>query len=335
MESKRFSNRQQAPERRAGFTLVELLVVITIIGILVSLIAAASIRAWSTARQASIKFEVDQIAAGFEKYKDSANSYPPNLQTDDSDFTTAAEPAATPISESGVLSDLQRHMRQAFPKHNEPNELLQKLVGNSGGLVGGMNAAEAVVFWLGGFSADPQYPISGEGGPSYVGTVQQDPIESRKWIHEFDVGRLGPRDDQGFFAGRSITYTVNGQTRQLNFWTYNPGRSTKPVVYFDVSRHPATAAYDPTAAADLHLHAFKVRKQSSTTAVDFANQGKFQLIHAGIDDDWGEPLWEQMSLHDVALADLLLFPNGPFTDAMADTVVNFAQQARIEDAQPQ
>ena len=34
-------------------------------------------------------------------------------------------------------------------------------------LHGGMTAGEALVFWLGGFSSDPKYPISGEGGPSY------------------------------------------------------------------------------------------------------------------------------------------------------------------------
>jgi hypothetical protein len=44
-----------------------------------------------------------------------------------------------------------------------------------------------------------------------------------------------------------------------------------------------------------------------------------------------------MSVHDVGTnnpGDYLLFPNGPFIGEIADTIVNFAEQTRIEDAQP-
>jgi prepilin-type N-terminal cleavage/methylation domain-containing protein len=365
LESNRFTNRQLAPQRRAGFTLVELLVVITIIGILVSLIAAASIRALTTARQAALKVEVDQIAAGFEKYKDSANSYPPNLIIDG---------GSEPIDENQILSDLQRHMRQAFPKHSEPDNLLRVLAGfaaqgaNASSykqLAGGLSAGEACVFWLSGFSQDSQYPISGEGGPSYPGIdPTADPVESRKWVHEFDVSKLGPRNDMGYFDDSTMRYVTypdprnSGQMRRINFWQYTPRSSTVPVLYFDVSRHPAgvrsgatvIGPYDPPAASglhpqELHVHALKVRSQSAASGVpiQFANHGKFQVLHSGIDDAWGAEILERTSAHGVVEAGgnptmegaYLLFPTGPFTDEAADTVVNFAQQARIEDAQPQ
>jgi type II secretory pathway pseudopilin PulG len=357
---------------------VELLVVITIIGILVALITTAAIGALRTARQAALKTEIDQISSSFEKYKDTAGSYPPNLVTDDNSFTSP-EPTGTmtPIDESQVYSDLQRHLRQAFPRHKEPDVLLQRLVGQgAGALPGGMSAAEAVVFWLGGFSSDPQYPISGEGGPAYRITSPGDPnnrtldpIESRKWIYQFDISRVGPREEDGYFPAAASQYgdrfieypvTINGelQNRRINFWQYTPGRSSYSVLYFDVSRHPAAVVsgmsvegpYDPPAASalhpvELHAHALKIRSQSANASVpiEFANAGKFQILHCGIDDDWGADILEKTSAHgieegggDPADPNLyLLFPTGPFTDAAADTIVNFVTQSRLEDAQSQ
>ena len=56
-------------------------------------------------------------------------------------------------------------------------------------LPGGMSAGEAVVFWLGGFSSDEKYPISGEGGPSYLvqnsgnsGNAALDPVDAEVGI---------------------------------------------------------------------------------------------------------------------------------------------------------
>jgi prepilin-type N-terminal cleavage/methylation domain-containing protein len=358
---------------RLGFTLVELLVVITIIGILVSLLVAAAMRAVVTARQAAIKTEVEMISGSIDKYKDKAGSYPPNAVIDDQVFTEARpedENPATPIFEADVLRNMQRHFQQAHGRSKEPDTLLRKLVGDAGGLPGGMTAAEALVFWLSGFSADPLYPISGEGGPSYridnLGSTppnQADPLESRKFLYPFDITRLGPRDGDGFFNGRFIVYNdprdPSGSTvRRINFWTYNPGRSVEPALYFDVSRHPAAirsstgriiGPFDPPASMNLHVHALKMRSQSATDPVpiQFANYGKFQVLHCGVDDAWGDEILERTSAHGVveaaggnaaAAADpnnYLLYPDGPFTGDAADTVVSFVTQARLEDAQPQ
>jgi prepilin-type N-terminal cleavage/methylation domain-containing protein len=381
MDTLRQSIPNWKPSHRAAFTLVELLVVITIIGILVALITVAALGALRTARQGAIKLEINQIAGSFDKYKDSAGSYPPNAQTDDATFTSP-EPAGTmtPLDEWQVFQDMQRHLRQAFPKHKEPDNLIRQLVGDTsvtGALPGGMTAAEAVVFWLGGFSSDPQYPISGEGGPSYLGTTfDLDPIESRSWKYEFEITRLGPRDDNGYFnesANRFIVYNdprdPTGNTkRRINFWQYTPGKSKLPVLYFDVSRHPAAVVnpsgngvigpFDPPASTapgqELHVHALKARNQSAdpneppatplkVPPIRFANEGKFQILHSGVDDDWGSDILDKTSAHEIEesqgvaktgyISAYLLFPTGPFTDAAADTIASFITQSRIEDAQ--
>jgi hypothetical protein len=167
------------------------------------------------------------------------------------------------------------------------------------------------VFWLGGFSSDPKYPISGEGGPSYavdgIAAAQRrehDPLQ-RKWVFPFEVARLQPRATDNFFdesAKRFIEYAdpqdVSGATlRRINFWQYTPSKSERPYLYFDTSRHAPgipdgtnvlLAAYDPPAASDLnpsalHVHAIKTRSESESDAVriQFANKDKFQILHAG------------------------------------------------------
>lgn len=319
---------------RFAFTLVELLVVITIIAILAALLTVAVQAARRAAMRTRIKAEMSEIATGFEEYKNKITAYPPNCQTDYGGHTVA-----TQIPASQVYLDLKRHLSQAFPLHKEPDELIQKLAGVStitGNLPGGMRAGEALVFWLGGFSSDPKYPISGDGGPSFlVGAI--DPIESRSWIFPCDVTRLGPRANDGSFnstIGRWLTYNVNingvPQQRQINFWQYFPSRSEQPYVYFDTSRY-TPAEYDPPAAAvEPHIHALK---RITNNEVVYATPEKFQLLHCGIDGEWGEE-FERTSVQFAGTDDFLAFPTGPFTGDTADTIVNFTTESTLEDSQP-
>jgi prepilin-type N-terminal cleavage/methylation domain-containing protein len=361
---------------RAAFTLIELLVVITIIGILVALLTVAAVAALRTARQTEIKAEINQMDEALVEYKNKTTAFPPNAQTDDADATSPTETAATPLSESQILSDLKRHLKQAFPRHQEPDDLIRVLCGlrpqntmnfPAQGLPGGMSAGEALVFWLGGFSSDPRYPISGEGGPSYpiqargaTNNPSLDPIESRPWVFPFDVSRLAPRDDNtGYFDpdGRFIEYTVRiknvNQHRRINFWQYVPRNSTQPYLYFDTSRHDATTAFDPPAATDaatdaagnsvaLHVHAVKKARDAAVTGalpIQYVEPEKFQILHCGLDDAWDEEAFERMSAHGASadpmdLNSYLLFPDGPFVGEVADTIVNFTTETKLEDATP-
>jgi prepilin-type N-terminal cleavage/methylation domain-containing protein len=361
--------------RRIGFTLIELLVVITIIGILAALITVAAIGALKKMRETEIKTQINQMDQGLVEYKNQANAFPPNCQVD-------GPGTDEPINEKVVLEDLKRHLKQAFPRHQEPAELIARLAGltpqgnplpSAQGLQGGMTAGEALVFWLGGFSSDPKYPISGEGGPSYRVSpttppisaserYKADPIESRKWVFPFPIAQLQPRGDDGYFdsnSSRYIEYTIKipgqneneAQIRRINFWQYIPRKSQQPFLYFDTSRHPPTAQFDPPAATKLsglgptgdglHVHAFKKLADSPTAdpKFQFINPEKFQILHSGDDDAWDNETFdafERMSVHHVDsadAADYLLFPSGPFVGEVADTIVNFTPETKIEDAQ--
>jgi prepilin-type N-terminal cleavage/methylation domain-containing protein len=352
---------------RGAFTLVELLVVITIIGILASLIVVAAVGAMGKAAETRIKSEINQMDAALVEYKNKTTAFPPNCQVDGSDA----------IIEATIYNDLVYHMNQAFPRHQEPPALINALAGlDANGAVksgandtmkGGMTAAEALVFWLSGFSADPKYPISGEGGPSYeVASLdpdirhERDPVETRNWTFPFDIPRLSPRNDDGFFpaAGedggeRYIEYQVaiNGrnQTRRINFWQYRPRNSEQPYLFFDTSRHTpdltvAGKGFDPPAATELtgmgvggnglHVHAFKKEDPTATSGISFVNPEKFQIMHCGRDDDWDEAAFDRMSVYEGSNPDLG-FPEGPFIGPVADTIVNFTEQTTIEDAQEQ
>ena len=364
-----------------GFTLVELLVVITIIGILAALITAAAVGAIKKGRQTEIKAELNQIDGGFSEFRNKTTAFPPNCQVDGTG-------GSNPISEPRVLSDVKRFMKLAFPRHQEPDWVIARLAGHEINptspsatptipglgkqLAGGITAGEAVVFWLGGFSQDPKYPISGEGGPSYAVVNQTasinipaadrhkaDPIESRKWVYPFKVERLVPRTSEGYFDETKKRYfeypvTVNGvaQTRRINFWQYTPRKSEQPYMYFDTSRYPppATASADmtdppaataltglgPSTSEPFYVFPFKKRNEAAGTsnALQYINPDKFQIIHCGINDRWDhEAFKNNISSQYGNASNFLLFPDGPFVGDMADAIVNFTTETRIEDAQ--
>ena len=360
-----------ARSRRArGFTLVELLVVIAIIALLAGLLIAAAAGALGRSKETRIIAEMNQFSAALEDYRNTVGSYPPNTQFDD---------AAGPIEESRIFSSFKRHLKRVAPQHRERDSLLRALVGQGSGdqdddanpnLPGGMTAAEALVFWLGGFSGDPLYPISGVDGPSYsiqgvsaADAARVDPIESRPWRLSINIDQVGPRDNDNFFDdGDGRRYIVfrhpeTNEPRRINFWRLNAPDSPIPYVYFDASRGSSvTRENDVPAATSLvggsqsasltNVYAIKTPKTSSVNEREFllANDEKFQILHGGLDERWGvfpriDPsLTPPFGVDSVVLVNQsggpleLLSPEGPWTLDLADTLTNFAN-GTLEDAQ--
>ncbi|MEL6106650.1 MAG: type II secretion system protein [Planctomycetota bacterium] len=144
----------------SGFTLVELLVVITIIGVIAGLAIPAIGAVRKRVIKAAMSAELNVIEQGFDAYKTKYGDYPPDF----SDW-----------------SIVRRHYLKIFPDiaqseltlllllcddepDNDPSTPSQAAsVANFQPFV--LDRAEAVVWSLGGFSADPQFPFTGEGGP--------------------------------------------------------------------------------------------------------------------------------------------------------------------------
>lgn len=144
--------------KRSGFTLVEILTVIVIIGILAGLAIPAITGALRVGRQAAIRAEVEGLAQGVEAYKLKYGDYPP-------DFSSWAL--------------VQRHYRKIFPDIATSEltllyRMCDTVADNDPAQIdsvtdpynpAGMDRGEALMWALGGFSSDPQLPFTGSGGP--------------------------------------------------------------------------------------------------------------------------------------------------------------------------
>lgn len=350
---------------RGAFTLTELLIVIAIIGVLAALITVAARGALQNANRASIILEIKNLSGAIENFKNDYSAYPPNLMN--------PNPSNNPASNTPAAyaqNDVVTMFKKAFPRSQEPPALILALAGvipsgsspvTTNGLTNGMTGAEALYFWLGGFSDDPMHPLSGPGGPSFAdpnpgqpSTNGEEILEDRKRRYEFDLGRLQPQTDGAVDPTkvRYIEYLVDlngdgdtndvGEKRQINFWFYVPPKSEQPLVYIDVSRHkpyqydmwavnPQLNSDTPAIYALKQLRSGLKGPTGKAQDLAFANRGKFQILHCGLDGAWGStysvtPFPTSSAPQFVVNAtanNWFLYPTGPFVGEVADTLTNF------------
>lgn len=184
--------------RRAAFTLVELLVVITIIGLLAAITVPVIRGALVRARDTAMRMEIENIERGVNAY---ATKYNGDLPPDGSSWLV-----------------LNRHLNKAFPRISNIDRCLlynmchtprvtSATANPSGGVLDptAINRSEAIVLFLGGLSDDETRPFTGPGGPlqivpgaSPVSGVPaplapenyQYNIERNNAMVDFDVARL-------------------------------------------------------------------------------------------------------------------------------------------------
>ncbi len=301
---------------RRGFTLVELLTVIAIIGILVGLLIPAVGAIRRSVRLSAFAMEVKAIDNAVEQFKNKYGDYP----ADGSDKAT-----------------FTRVLRKAFP-NMAPTEitLLAEFSNWSNrSAVGIMDPAEALVFFLGGFSDDPAYPISGPGGPIFVSNSGLQ-VNSSAWsanslvqynstrnnpLYDFGQGNLAIEVVGGLTVSNDEAQIVGGTNDLMP--TYSLSGTTAPVVYFDSRTYAFSApsqlnprrtvryynSYAPAAASGLGGVARPYKSEEIATTIlhpgsppgpqehelwqradmhfKYANAQSFQLICAGLDEDYG------------------------------------------------
>ncbi len=165
--------RKSRVQQTRGFTLVELLVVITIIGILIAILVPAVQAARLAAKRMVITTELASLSQACEAYKNSVGDYPPN-------FNNAAL--------------LNRHLSKR--QRLAPAQLTQFAAFVQGGATP-IDPCEALPFWLGAQSTN------GSLHNNPVVPLQTGAIASRsgepKSFFEFDASRLIDRDNDGWY----------------------------------------------------------------------------------------------------------------------------------------
>ena len=294
------------PNVHSGFTLVEILTVIVIIGILMGIAIPAIVIAINRGRTSKVRLEIGALEQAIEQYQQEYGDYPPDF-------------SSWPV--------VERHYRKIFPRigQGELNRLRMLLDVDPGNDrdttvpspwpahdAAAMDRGEVLAWVLGGYSDNPLTPFTGPGGPleeidtadTMTVTFQINSDRPNK-LHDFEQSRL---DILG--VNPSATLDVNNRYISSDndlFPSYAAIDSDSgPFVYFD-SR---TYAYFSPGNNDFNGYASLtfgvIRPYYSEEAVNnvsgadypsvaaalaawrFVKPDTFQIIAPGLDEKFGE-----------------------------------------------
>ncbi len=277
--------------RRAGFTLVEMLTVIVIIGILAGLIVGATIAARTAVKRAIIVAEIGQLDMAIDRYKAEVGEYPP-------DFSFCYD--SDPVIATKAWEDVRRHCRKRWPRGawNSTTAVFAAQIETACGGAGTPSPATALRFWLGGvwdgteatgFHEDPSNPFK-DGKPrnSFYDFGDE---SGKSRISAVGFFPPGIEEPYVYFSTR----TVNGR-KEFGMPLVSPAEF-RPSQYTSLANSDSIAvpyledAVDPGNAANglaWLLTNVDPRILFSTDATEvkriWRNDGKYQIIAAGFDN---------------------------------------------------
>ncbi len=304
--------------RARGFTLVEMLVVIGIIGVLVGLLLPAVMSGINSARRAQIALEIAQLDQALQAYKNKFGDFPPSLR-----------------GETGYNNFL-RHVRKCYPNIDSGHLSLvsdaiwpnRKAMTPEYDTVR-LDEGEALTFWLSRVDNDPRQPFK-----ALLGFT----LSSRIVLFEFDERRLvwdsaDDADDDG-----TVKYNSAGDTVDVDYPSYRaPYSRDTCYIHIDARSYSyygnnSDSKYAAKAESGSLGYTRPYAATATSTSVTFVNPTTFQIICAGQDGAFGDDLpYNAMNVG----VNYKVFPNGTrYYEDDKDNMTNFSEGRRLSDAMP-
>jgi prepilin-type N-terminal cleavage/methylation domain-containing protein len=266
------------PNRRAGFTLIEILIVVAIIAILVSLLMAGVFYAYGRMKETGANSDISQMTASLQAFKAKFGVYPPSRIRLCSNYARYSSNPTMGAGGSQLDADSITFLNRMWPNIGAFSGI--NWAGNGNPVDEILDGDQCLVFFLGGIPN----PI-GTSPPTFndswgFSVNPKDPSDAAN--PNTKVGKIPP-----FFAfSTSRLFVRNPNPNPQNFASYKDYYNQQPYLYF--SAFNRKNGYNPSYFVQvLNVQPYFSVAPAANSLGQFFNPDSGQIICAGADGVFG------------------------------------------------